>query len=259
MAFADPVPAPVHLFGLDLWPLDFGQATGLLTRAASGGAAKVVVTPNVDHLVRLSRDPGFKALYAQADYLFADGMPVVWASRLLGHPLPARVTGADLFVALCRHSAASGQRVFVLGGRPGQEPELLRRYAQVFPGLDVVVCCPSMGFDPEGDEAEAVLRRIQAERPAFIFVCLGFGKQERWALRHAHRLGSGLLVCVGAAQEFALGLKQRAPRWMQRSGLEWLWRLASDPAHLWRRYLVQGPLFLGLLWREWRLPRRARA
>lgn len=256
---SDNLPGAVRLFGLDILPLDFKQSTDLLLHAAATKGPKVVVTTNVDHVVRLERDPELKGLYASADYTFADGMPVVWASRLLGTPLPERVTGADLFVALCRHSMASGQRVFVLGGRPGQEQLLKERYAKRFPGMDVVVFCPPMNFDPEGSEAEAIVKNIRACQPDFIFVCLGFEKQERWALRHVRRFDSGVIVCVGAAQEFALGLKRRAPRWMQNSGLEWFWRLTSDPVHLWRRYLLQAPVFLWLLLQEWRAHRRSYA
>jgi len=256
---SDNLPGAVRLFGLDILPLSFEQSTDLLLHAAATKGPKVVVTTNVDHVVRLDRDPELKALYASADYTFADGMPVVWASRLLGTPLPERVTGADLFVALCRHSVTHGQRVFVLGGRPGQERLLQDRYAKRFPGMDVVVCCPPMNFDPAGSEAEAIVKSIRACQPDFIFVCLGFEKQERWALRHVRRLDSGVIVCVGAAQEFALGLKRRAPRWMQNSGLEWLWRLTSDPVHLWRRYLLQAPVFLWLLLQEWRMHRRSYA
>lgn len=247
---SDNVPGPVRLFGLDILPLNFQQSTDLLLHAAATKGPKVVVTTNVDHVVRLSRDAELKALYATADYTFADGMPVVWASRWFGKPLPSRVTGADLFVALCQNSTKTGQRVYVLGGRPGQEQLLLDRYAKRFPGLDVVVRCPPMNFDPRGAEAAAIVADIRACQPAFIFVCLGFEKQERWALRHVRQLESGVIVCVGAAQEFALGLKRRAPRWMQDSGLEWFWRLTSDPVHLWRRYLLQAPVFLWLVWQE---------
>jgi len=248
-------PHPVALLGLPLWAVDFEAAKALLVAAATRSRPSVVVTPNVDHFVRLHRRPDLKALYAQADYMFADGMPVVWASRLFGRPLPGRVTGADLFVALCREALHSGRRVFVLGGMPGQEAFLRERYAQVYPGLQVELFCPAFGFDPAGAEARQALERMQQFRPAYVFVCLGFEKQERWAMGLGRELPGGVVLCVGAAQEFALGLKRRAPLWMQRSGLEWLWRLLSNPRQLWRRYLLDGPVFLRLLWQAWRQDR----
>src|SRR6185437_4371282 len=131
----------VELFGLDIAALTFDQATQALAQAAAGhdGAARIVVTPNVDHIVRLESNPDFKARYAQADFIFADGMPVVWASRLVGRPLPERVTGADLFVALCKRAQAEDWQVAVLGGDARIEDEIRQGFARSFPGLRVEI------------------------------------------------------------------------------------------------------------------------
>ena len=254
-------PPIVHLFDLDLHAVTFTDAVRLLSAAATEerGAAKVVVTPNVDHLVRLERMPEFRSRYATADFIFADGMPLVWASRLLGAPLPERVTGADLFVALCKKAVEHGWKVALLGGRPGTEAELLARFEQYFPGLRLEILAPSMQFDPDGEEGLSSVRHIVAMRAQVVFVCLGMPKQEAWALRHAERLPGGIVLCVGAAMEFAIGLQQRAPLWIQHNGLEWLWRLVSQPRRMWRRYLVDDPKFLAICWREWRRRRAARS
>ncbi|MEI2414846.1 WecB/TagA/CpsF family glycosyltransferase [Orrella sp. JC864] len=247
-----------RLFDLDILAATFEQAVALLGEAAlrRDGRAQVVVTPNVDHVVRLERAPDFKRRYAQADFLFADGMPLVWASRLLGAPLPERVTGADLFTALCRQAQAHGWRVGLLGGMPGQQALLAERFAQHYPGLDIAIRCPSMQFDahgPEGQQAAQWARELDAD---ILFVCLGMPKQENWSLHHAASLRGGILLCVGAAMEFAVGLQKRAPRRVQAAGLEWLWRLLGNPRRLWRRYLVDDPRFLLLCWRQWRAGRR---
>ncbi len=213
---------------------------------------RVVVTPNVDHLVRLDGMQAFRSRYASADYIFADGMPVVWASRLLGRPLPERVTGADLMLQLCELAPSRGWRVAVLGGEPGEEAELEAAFARRFPGIRVAIRCPSMQFDPEGPEGDAAAEWVRAQQADVICVCVGMPKQEKWALRHADSLPGGVALCVGAAMHFAIGRQRRAPRWVQRAGFEWLWRLASDPRRLWRRYLVDDRLFLKLCWREWR-------
>ena len=241
------------MFGLNIQAARFADAAAQLTAVAAAGSrpAQVVVTPNVDHLVRLDANPDLMPLYVQADYIFADGMPVVWASKALGGPvLPERVTGADLFVALARNAAAASLPIFVIGGMPGQEEELQQAFARVYPGLRAQVFAPSMQFDPLGAEGEEALRRIAAMRPAIVFTCLGMPKQERFALLQRARIEAPLVLCVGAAMEFALGFKQRAPMWMQKSGLEWFWRLASEPRRLWRRYLVQSTRFARLFWRE---------
>lgn len=241
-----------HLFGLDICVASFNDAARHLTELAESrkGAPVVVVTPNVDHLVRLEADAAFRTMYAQADYIFADGMPVVWASHLSHAPLPERVTGSDLFVELAHSAARKNLRVFVIGGTPGQEELLLARFARVYPGLQIALYCPSMQFDPYGAEGQEALRRVNACQPGIVFVCLGMPKQERWALAHKDGMQAGVVMCVGAAMEFALGFKSRAPQWMQKIGLEWFWRLASEPRRLWRRYIVQGARFAGMLQRE---------
>ena len=240
------------LFGLDICAASFtGAATQLMQLAAQReGPPSIVVTPNVDHVVRLDADAQFRQLYVQADYIFADGMPLVWASRLSATPLPERVTGSDLFVRLAREAAVQKLPVFVIGGMPGQEVMLTEAFARVYPGLPVELYCPSMRFDPTGDEGLEALRRVNEVRPGIVFVCLGMPKQERWAFAHKDNMQAGVVMCVGAAMEFALGFKSRAPLWMQKIGMEWFWRLASEPRRLWRRYIVQGSKFAGLLRRE---------
>jgi N-acetylglucosaminyldiphosphoundecaprenol N-acetyl-beta-D-mannosaminyltransferase len=250
------MPIPPHrtgtLFGLRFNAVSFREAVDLLCEQIPLRPAKVVVTPNVDHLLSLADDPDLRAIYNTADFKFVDGMPLVWASRWLGVSLPERVTGADLFVALCQQAQARHWRVSILGGLPGQEAMLTQRFQDVFPGLQVAIQSPAMGFDYRSDEAVEAVNRVNAFAPDLVFVCLGFPRQSLWSITHRHRLDTGLVLCVGAAMEFALGFKTRAPRWMQVSGLEWLWRLGSDPRKLWRRYLLRGPRFIALVWREWK-------
>lgn len=211
-----------------------------------------MVTPNVDHLVRLEHQPALKSAYGTAEFIYADGMPLVWASRLLRNALPERVTGADLFVRLCRQAVAQNWKMAVLGGKPGSEPGLHALFEQCYPGINVRILCPSMRFEPEGSEGEAAAAELRGWSPDIVFVCLGMPKQEKWALRFAPTFGRGLFLCVGAALEFGLGLQLRAPGWVQRAGFEWLWRLGSDPRRFWRRYLVDDPRFVVMCWREWR-------
>jgi N-acetylglucosaminyldiphosphoundecaprenol N-acetyl-beta-D-mannosaminyltransferase len=249
-----------RLFDLDIQALTFNQACKKLEGIAdllpskATHSAKIVVTPNVDHIVRLSNDLSFKQLYAKADFIFADGMPVVWSSHLLKlkSPLPERVTGADLFVHLCQRAIIKNWPVFILGGCPGDEPHLYQHFSRVYPGLRVKIFSPSMKFDPHGEEAAGVMETINAFKPRIVFACVGMPKQEYWAFKYAPHIEANLILCVGAAMELALGLKVRAPKWIQNIGFEWLWRLLSDPKRLWRRYLIQDMQYLKLLWQEWR-------
>lgn len=251
-----PLPT-TRLFDLEICVAGFDQASAHLLDIARAREhrAHVVVTPNVDHIVRLDADASFKTFYTQSDLIFADGMPVVWASRMTSRPLPERVTGSDLFVTLTQSAAREGLSVFLIGGMPGQEAQLAADFERVYPGLKLTVYCPSMQFDPVGAEGQEALSLVNAAQPDIVFVCLGMPKQERWALTHRDTLKASVVMCVGAAMEFALGLKSRAPKWMQNAGLEWFWRLCSEPARLWRRYIVQGKKFFPLCWREWRKQR----
>jgi N-acetylglucosaminyldiphosphoundecaprenol N-acetyl-beta-D-mannosaminyltransferase len=251
----------IALFGLDIAAVSFDKALDVLCAAAlqRDGRAHVAVTPNVYHLVRLDKQPELKRLYRTADYLFADGMPVVWASRLFGKPLPGRVTGADLLPALCERARAGGWKVMIVGGQPGREQMLIDGIAANYPGLNLEVIAPSMSFDPLGPEGDAIAERVRAAAPDIVFVCIGMPKQERWAFNNADKLAGGLMLCAGAAMEFAAGLQRRAPAWMQRSGFEWCWRIAQDPARLWRRYLIDDQRFIRICWRQWRSARSRRS
>lgn len=249
-----------RLFDLDMSAVTFDAAVEALVRAAErrDGRARVVVTPNVDHIVRLDAAPELRARYATADFIFADGMPVVWASRLLGRPLPQRVTGADLFVALCKEAERRNWRIMLLGGMPGSEADLTARFARYFPALRVDIVCPSMRFEPLGPEGEAFAQRVRESAPDVVFACVGLPKQENWALHYASSLPGGIVLCVGAAMEFAIGLQRRAPAVFQRIGMEWVWRLLTNPRRLWRRYLVNDPWFAMLCWKQWRALRTGR-
>ncbi|WP_231755218.1 WecB/TagA/CpsF family glycosyltransferase [Bordetella sp. N] len=251
----------VRLFDLDIAAVSFDTAVERLAEAAlrRDGHARVVVTPNVDHLTRLDKTPEFRERYSKAEFIFADGMPVIWASRLLGKPLPERVTGADLFVSLCQEAQRGQWRVMLLGGMPGTESKLMDGFARFFPGMDIEIVAPSMRFDPYGAEGESFAQKVREHDPDLVFLCVGMPKQENWALHYAPTLPGGIVLCVGAAMEFAIGLQRRAPKWVQRMGMEWAWRLAGNPRRLWRRYLVDDTRFLGLCLRQWRNQRAAKA
>ncbi|GEJ58059.1 WecB/TagA/CpsF family glycosyltransferase [Anaeromyxobacter diazotrophicus] len=226
---------------------------GALVEAGRGGA---VFTPNVDHVVLASRVPDLARAYAAADLSLADGVPVVWASRLLGAPVPEKVSGSDLLLPLVERAAARGWRTYLLGGAPGVADEAAARLRARFPALVVAGAdAPRLTVDGAGDESAAALARLAAARPQLVLVALGAPKQELWIHRHRAALAPAVAVGVGAALDFAAGRVRRAPRWVSRAGLEWLWRLAREPRRLWRRYLMQDPAFAAILWRALRARR----
>ncbi|HEX8910305.1 MAG TPA: WecB/TagA/CpsF family glycosyltransferase [Anaeromyxobacteraceae bacterium] len=224
-----------------------------LVVAGRGGA---VFTPNVDHVVLASREPALARAYAAVDLSLADGMPVVWAARLLGAPVPERVSGSDLAFPLLERAARCGWRTYLLGGAPGVAEEAARRLRARLPSLVVAgTDAPRITLEPGDPEGEAALARLGAARPDLVLVALGAPKQELWIHRHRTALGPAVAVGVGATLDFLSGRVRRAPRWVSRAGLEWLWRLGREPRRLWRRYLVQDPAFAAILWRELRARR----
>lgn len=215
-----------------------------------------VVTLNVDILLlALESAPLLEACRA-ARWVVADGMPLVWASRLLARPLPERVNGADLALRLMERAARAGYRVFFLGGDPGIPALAARRLQQRLPGLKVVgTLSPLFGFDSRAAEVERTVRAVRAAAPDVVLVGLGAPKQELWLRQHLSEAGVPVGIAVGGTFNFWSGRIRRAPVVFQRAGLEWLWRLAQEPRRLWKRYLVRDleffPLLGAALWRRW--------
>jgi len=237
--------------------LDLGAALDeivALVRAGRGGA---VFTPNVDHVVTAETSAHFSAAYDAASLSLVDGTPVLWAARLLGTPLPEKVSGSDLVVPLARVAAAHGWRVYLLGAGPGVAAAAAERLRALC-GTNVVGWDDAIISADGGAGEGAVLERIRQARPHLIFVALGSPKQELWIHRVRGEIRPAVAVGVGASLDFVAGHVRRAPPWMSRAGVEWLYRLAQEPRRLWRRYLVQDPAFVGIVLRAMLVARRER-
>ncbi len=206
------------------------------------------VTPNVDHIMKLRRDPEFRAIYDGADLRVPDGVPLLWAARLLGTPLRARVNGTDLFERLCAHAADHGWSVFLLGGAGDTAEQAAATLARRHPSLRVAgTHSPRMGFEHDPAACKRICDAVRASGADILFVGLGAPKQERWIFEHGAGCGVHFAVGVGVSFSFVAGAIPRAPLWMQRGGLEWLWRLTQEPDRLWKRYLVDDLPFLWLV------------
>ena len=251
------VPAKVRLFGIDIDPLTRVQAAQRLLGWAAGRErhCRYVVTPNVDHVVQLAQGGLLRGAYDDAALVTADGMPVVLAARLLGRPLPERVTGADLVPDLFDAAAAEATplRVFLFGAMPGVADRAAAKIVQRWPSIHIVgTACPPLGFEKDILENARHIAAINAAAPDVLVVGLGAPKQELWVHGHRQALNTKLALCVGATIDFLAGEKPRAPLWMRRTGLEWAHRLGSEPQRLFRRYAKDAAVFPGLVWREWR-------
>ena len=235
-----------------LWidSLTFAAALDAIDDLVAAGGGGAVFTPNVDHVVRVDSDPRFRAAYARANLSLVDGQPLVWASRLLGHPLPEKISGSDLVEPLMERAGKRGWRVFLLGGAPGSARAAAEKWTLAH---RVIIAGIEDGrIGPErGPADDALLARIAAARPQLLLVSLGSPKQEIWIDERRDRLGPAVAVGVGASLDFVAGKVRRAPRWMRRSGLEWFFRLLQEPRRLAGRYLWNDPKFAAILLRTW--------
>jgi len=215
------------------------------------GSPRVIVTANVDHLMLLRKDAAFREAYRRADLVTCDSVPVKWALAFLGTPVKERVAGADLFGALAERAATTGYRCFYLGAAPGVAEKAAGVLTERYPGLNVVgTYSPRVMPWKELADDEETLRRIREAKPDVLFVAFGAPKQELWLDAVRDRLGVPAAIGVGAAFDFAAGTVKRAPRWMQRAGLEWFFRLSQEPRRLWRRYLFVDSRFVSYVLRE---------
>ncbi len=245
----------INLFGVEIDRVRMSDAVERVMDwvAESNSGCRYVVTPNVDHTVMLQENETFRDAYSQADLVTADGHPVVLASRLLGQALPERVTGADLVPGL--FDAADKLRplrVFLLGAGPGIADRAARNIHGKWSGVQVVgTYSPPMGFENDDQENDKILDRIAQTSPDILVVGLGAPKQELWVHEHRDRMQAKVALCVGATIDFLANHKPRAPRWMQRVGLEWFHRMVSEPRRLVKRYARDAWIFPQLVWRQW--------
>jgi len=249
---ASELPPPIDLLGVPFHAVDFEEAVRWLMHLAAGERPTYAVTANVDHVVRFSRCPDVRPLYTEADLVVADGMPLIWASRLLRTPLPCRVAGSDLFPRLCGEAAGAGLSVFLLGGAPGSAERAVQVLTERHPNLRVAgTYCPDFGFENDPREMARINEMIAKASPDILFVGLGSPKQERWIAENRTRCGAALSIGVGISFSFVAGDVRRAPRWLQRLGLEWAHRLCQEPGRLWKRYLVHDLPFVWLIAKAW--------
>ena len=215
-----------------------------------------VCVTSVHGVMECQRDPELRGIFNGSGLTTPDGMPLVWLGRLAGFRHMDRVYGPDLMLALCERSAERGYRHFFYGGASGVPDRLSERLRRRMPELKVVGT-HSPPFRPlTAAEREEALGMINGARPDVIWVGLSTPKQERWMAANAARLEAPVVIGVGAAFDFLSGGVRQAPRWLQRSGLEWLFRLGQEPRRLWRRYLINNPLFLVNVLLQWTGVRR---
>lgn len=242
----------VDVCGVKIDKCAFDEAVAAIVHhALSSVTPKYVVTPNVHHILLLQKDAHFREIYENAFLVVPDGVPLVWASKFLERPLPGRVNGTDLFERLCKVASEKGLKVFLLGGRPGAADSAAEILQHRHSGLNIVgTYCPPYGFESDTTEVALINTKIRAAAPDILFVGLGAPKQECWMYANYQELNVPISIGIGVSFELVSGMVTRAPKWMQKTGLEWFFRLMVEPHRLWQRYLIGNPLFLWLVLKQ---------
>ena len=209
-----------------------------------------VVTPNVDHIVKLEEDKEFQDVYKEADLILTDGMPLIWISKLKKNPIKEKVSGSDLFPRVCKLAADKGYKVFLLGAAEGIAARAAENLRSKYNGLNIVgTYSPSYGFEKKEDEIEKIIEMINEVKPDILAVGLGAPKQEKFLYKYRKKLNVPVSLAIGASIDFEAGNMNRAPKWMQNIGLEWLYRLYQEPGRMARRYLIDDIKIIKLLFK----------
>ena len=240
----------VNILGVGAMPLDLGRAAATLERWRTERQRKYVCLISVHGLVVAQRNPDIRRALNGCSMAAEDGMPLVWWSRLAGFTQARRVCGSDLLDAVCAYGLPRSYRHYFYGASPHVLGLLTDRLRRRHPGL-IVAGYRSPPFRPlTADEDAEDVAAINEARPDFVWIGLGMPKQEKWMVEHLGKIDATALIGIGAAFDFHAGTKPRAPIWMQRSGLEWLFRLMTEPRQLAHRYVIDNALFVGYMLRQ---------
>jgi N-acetylglucosaminyldiphosphoundecaprenol N-acetyl-beta-D-mannosaminyltransferase len=243
----------VDVLGVGVSAINMDTALEVIDRWITDGAQQYVCVAGVHGVMESQRDESLRRIHNSAGLVTPDGMPLVWLTRLHGWRNTSRVYGPDLMLDLCERSLATGYRHFLYGGNAEVPERLATRLQKRFPGLIIAGTYSPPFRTLTAEEDEEIVQRINDAKADIVWVGLSTPKQEYWMSRHVGRISAPVMIGVGAAFDFHAGLKRQAPRWMQRSGLEWFFRLMNEPRRLWRRYLVNNPKFVWMtLLQMWR-------
>jgi N-acetylglucosaminyldiphosphoundecaprenol N-acetyl-beta-D-mannosaminyltransferase len=238
---------PVHILGVPVAPVTMDEAVDWVDKAVRERRGLRLGVVNAAKIVNMRRDPELRADVLSSDVILADGMSVVWASRLLGRPLPERVAGIDLMCRILARGQDRGYRVYLLGATQDVVETATAHVRARYPGIEIVG--HQHGYFAESEE-EAVASAIRSARPDVLFVGMTSPRKEHFLARWGARLDVPICHGIGGSLDVLAGKVERAPESWQRLGLEWLYRVKQEPRRLWRRYLVTNSIFLGLVLKE---------
>ena len=235
----------VYILGVRVDAVTYADTLDIIERWIAERGPHQIATANPEFVMAAQADRQFRQTLLNADLCVADGVGLLWAARQLGMRLPERVTGSDLVPLVAQASAQRGWRLYLLGAAPGVAEHTARRLEQRYPGVRIV---DVYAGSPAEAGAPAIMQRVAAAAPDVLFVAYGAPAQDLWIARHKDQLGVPVMMGVGGAFDHIVGVQKRAPQWVQRIHLEWVWRLVTQPWR-WRRQLAL-PRFIWAVWRQ---------
>lgn len=238
----------VKILGCPITRLGLHDFVAIIEEFIASGRPHQIAVVNVAKLMKMRSDKELERSVLAADLIGADGVPLIWVSRLFGAPLPGRVNGTDLMYRLLERANEKGYRIFFFGAKE----EVLRRVLEVVHQeyAQVQIAGSQHGYFSDAEEL-AIVHKIRMAQPDILFIAFGTPEKELWVKRYLSAMGVPVVHGVGGSFDVLAGIIPRAPLWMQRNGLEWLFRLYQEPRRMWRRYLITNTLFILLILREW--------
>lgn len=240
----------VQIINIFVDNLTMNDALQKIKELAQSGVNSYVLTPNVDHIVRLENDKEFKEIYENADLVLPDGKPLIWISKLFSTPLKDKISGSDLFPKVCELASKNGFSIYLLGAAEGVATKAAFNLKRKFPDLIISgTFSPKLGFETDSEELGRIFENVKAAKPDILILGLGCPKQEKFFFKYRTNLNVPLALHFGASIDFEAGVIKRAPKWMSCIGLEWLFRFFQEPNRLFKRYFIDDMKIFSLMWK----------
>ena len=231
--------ARIKFMNTDIDNLTMAETLNEIDKLIQKKNCSYVVTPNVDHIVRLEKDEELQKVYKNASLILTDGKPLIWISKWYKTPIKEKISGSDLFPRVCQLAANKNYTMYLLGAAEGVADTAAKNLMKKYPGLNIVgTYSPPFGFEKNKQEMNKIKTQIQDVHPDILIVGLGCPKQEKFMYYHCKELGVPISLGLGASIDFEAGNIKRAPKWMSNHGLEWLYRFSKEPKRLFKRYFV---------------------
>ena len=231
--------ARIKFMNTDIDNLTMAETLNEIEKLIQKKNCSYVVTPNVDHIVRLEKNEELQKVYKNASLILTDGKPLIWISKWYKTPIKEKISGSDLFPRVCQLAANKNYTMYLLGAAEGVADTAARNLMKKYPGLNIVgTYSPPFGFEKNEQEMNKIKTQIQDVHPDILIVGLGCPKQEKFMYYHCKELGVPISFGLGASIDFEAGNIKRAPKWMSNHGLEWLYRFSKEPKRLFKRYFV---------------------